>query len=76
MASGREPHAEKITVYLTQDEMADLTDFKARLYRHHGVNIDRGRIVREFVIQGMEDDYAINRLLNNALDRIVQGEEP
>lgn len=47
--TGRERHDEKITVYLSADELVDLDEAKAALYRDHGLKIDRGRIVREAV---------------------------
>ena len=46
LASGREQHAQKITVYLTGGELLDLE--RARLtLRALGITVDRGRIVRE-----------------------------
>ena len=47
--SGRERHDEKITVYLSADELVALDEAKAALYRDHGLKVDRGRIVREAV---------------------------
>jgi hypothetical protein len=45
-ASGRESHAQKITVYLSGGELLDLE--RARLaLRGYGISVDRGRIVRE-----------------------------
>jgi hypothetical protein len=45
-ASGRENHAQKITVYLSGSELLDLE--RARLtLRALGITVDRGRIVRE-----------------------------
>jgi hypothetical protein len=45
-ASGRENHAQKITVYLSRSELLDLE--RARLtLRALGITVDRGRIVRE-----------------------------
>jgi hypothetical protein len=45
-ASGRESHAQKITVYLSGGELLDLE--RARLtLRALGITVDRGRIVRE-----------------------------
>ena len=46
LASGRERHAQKITVYLSGSELLDLE--RARLsLRALGITVDRGRIVRE-----------------------------
>ena len=45
-ASGREGHAQKITVYLSVGELLELE--RARLaLRAYGIPVDRGRIVRE-----------------------------
>jgi hypothetical protein len=47
-ASGRERHAQKITVYLSGGELLDLE--RARLtLRALGITVDRGRIVREAI---------------------------
>ena len=46
LASGRERHPQKITVYLSGSELLDLE--RARLsLRALGITVDRGRIVRE-----------------------------
>lgn len=47
--SGRERHEEKITVYLSPDELFDLEQARLALRGEHGIAIDRGRIVREAV---------------------------
>lgn len=47
--SGRQRHDEKITVYLSADELVALDEAKATLYRDQGIKVDRGRIVREAV---------------------------
>lgn len=47
--SGRERHDEKITVYLSADELVALDEAKAALFRDHQLKVDRGRIVREAV---------------------------
>jgi hypothetical protein len=46
-ASGRVKHDEKITVYVTADELLDLEHTRLILRRDHGLAVDRGRIVRE-----------------------------
>jgi len=46
-ASGRVKHDEKITVYVTADELLDLEHTRLTLRRDHGLAVDRGRIVRE-----------------------------
>ena len=45
--SGRERHEEKITVYLSPDELFDLEQARLALRGEHGLAVDRGRIVRE-----------------------------
>ena len=53
-ASGREAHPQKITVYLSADELLDLE--RARLtLRAHGIGVDRGRLVREAIAVLMMD---------------------
>ena len=45
--SGRERHDEKITVYVSQDELMDLEHARLMLRGDHGLPVDRGRVVRE-----------------------------
>lgn len=45
--SGRERHDEKITVYLSPDELFDLEQARLLLRGDLGLAVDRGRIVRE-----------------------------
>ena len=45
--SGRERHDEKITVYLSQEELYDLEQARLALRGDLGLAVDRGRIVRE-----------------------------
>jgi hypothetical protein len=52
--SGRVRHDEKITVYLTADELLDLEHTRLTLRRDHGLAIDRGRIVREAIHLALE----------------------
>ena len=47
-ASGREKHTQKITVYLSAEELLDLERARLALLRY-GAAADRGRIVREAV---------------------------
>ena len=44
--SGRERHDEKITVYISPEELHDLEHARLVLRREHGVRADRGRMVR------------------------------
>jgi hypothetical protein len=45
--TGRERHEEKITVYVSADELLDLEHARLTLRGDHGLAVDRGRIVRE-----------------------------
>jgi len=47
--SGREKHDEKITVYLSPDELYDLDQARLQLRGDLGLGVDRGRIVRESI---------------------------
>jgi len=47
--SGRELHEEKITVYLSTDELFDLDQARLMLRGDLGLAVDRGRIVRESI---------------------------
>ena len=47
--SGRVRHDEKMTVYVTADELLDLEDARLALRREHGLAVDRGRMVREAI---------------------------
>ncbi len=52
--SGRVRHDEKITVYVTADELHDLEATRLLLRRDHRVAVDRGRIVREAIHLALE----------------------
>lgn len=45
--TGRERHDEKITVYVSAEELMDLERARLTLRGDHGLAVDRGRIVRE-----------------------------
>jgi hypothetical protein len=47
--SGRELHEEKITVYLSTDELFNLDQARLMLRGDLGLAVDRGRIVRESI---------------------------
>ena len=47
--SGRVRHDEKITVYVSRDELLALEQARLTLRAEHGMAVDRGRIVREAV---------------------------
>ncbi len=55
LASGRVRHEEKITVYVTSDELIALEQARLMLRAQHGVVVDRGRIVRAAVGLAMAD---------------------
>lgn len=67
--SGRERHEEKITVYVSPEELLDLEHAKLTLRAQHGLAVDRGRIVREavaFLVADLEasgDDSILVRRL-------------
>jgi len=68
-ASGRVRHDEKMTVYVTSEELLDLERTRLELRATHGLAVDRGRLVREaidavladFHEQG-EDSLLVRRL--------------
>jgi hypothetical protein len=53
--SGRVRHDEKMTVYVTSDELLDLEHTRLALRREHGMAVDRGRLVREAVAMVLAD---------------------
>ena len=67
--SGRVRHDEKMTVYVTSDELLDIEHARLTLRRAHGLAVDRGRLVREalaLVLADFEahgDDSALVRRL-------------
>jgi hypothetical protein len=69
-ASGRVRHDQKITVYLTGQELLDLEQARLRLRAEFDLGVDRGRIVREAVAELLQElhekgpDAAIVRRLS------------
>jgi hypothetical protein len=70
-SSGRVRHDEKMTVYVTADELLDLEHARLELRRHQGLAVDRGRLVREalvIVLADLEangdDSVLVQRLTN------------
>lgn len=68
--SGRVRHDEKVTVYVTADELVEIEHARLDLRRHHGLAVDRGRLVREalaIVLADLEehgdDSELVRRLL-------------
>jgi len=71
-ASGRESHSQKITVYLSADELLDLERARITL-RARGLSVDRGRMVREAIAvlladldAGVESSALARRLRQSA----------
>jgi hypothetical protein len=69
-SSGRVRHDEKMTVYVTADELVDIEQARLMLRRDHGLAVDRGRLVREalsIVLADLEqhgdDSELVRRLL-------------
>ena len=63
--SGRVRHDEKLTVYVTADELLDLEDARLALRRDHGLAVDRGRMVREAIALVLADleEHGLDSLL-------------
>ena len=53
--SGRVRHDEKMTVYVTGDELLDIEHARLGLRRSHGLAVDRGRLVREAIAMVLAD---------------------
>lgn len=54
-SSGRVRHDEKMTVYVTADELIDLEHARLTLRRSAGIAVDRGRLVREAIAIALAD---------------------
>ena len=70
-SSGRVRHDEKMTVYVTADELVDIEHARLTLRRHHGLAVDRGRLVREalaLVLADLEAAGADSALVQRLLD--------
>lgn len=69
--SGRVRHDEKMTVYVTEDELLDIEHARLTLRRHHGLAVDRGRLVRQalaLVLADLETQGADSPLVQRLLD--------
>jgi hypothetical protein len=70
--SGRVKHDEKMTIYVTGDELIDIEHARLELRRNHGLAVDRGRLVRAAVAMALAEldaqgaDSALVRRLNEA----------
>jgi hypothetical protein len=54
-SSGRVRHDEKMTVYVTADELLDIEHARLALRRDQGLAVDRGRLVREALAIALAD---------------------
>jgi hypothetical protein len=70
--SGRVKHDEKMTVYVTAQELLDLEHARLSLRAEHGLAVDRGRLVREAVSLVLADVEAHGE--DSALVRRLRGE--
>ena len=64
--SGRTRHDEKITIYVTAEELIDLEDTRLALRRRYGLAVDRGRIVREAIhlaLEGVDAEGDVSALV-------------
>ena len=69
--SGRVRHDEKMTVYVTADELIDIEHARLTLRREHGLAVDRGRLVREalaMALAELEADGDQSALVQRLLD--------
>ncbi|HET9128205.1 MAG TPA: hypothetical protein VFN73_09015 [Propionibacteriaceae bacterium] len=55
VATGRVRHDEKITVYVSTEELMALEEARLLLRREHGIGVDRGRIVRAAIAMAVAD---------------------
>ena len=53
--TGRVRHDEKITVYVSSDELVALEQARLTMRARHGLAVDRGRIVREAIAAALAD---------------------
>ncbi len=63
--SGRERHDEKITVYVSSEELVAIEQARLVLRAEHGIAVDRGRLVRESIAELLVDldDHGSDSLL-------------
>ena len=80
-ASGRETHPQKITVYLSAEELLDLERARITL-RGRGLSVDRGRLVREAIALLLADldagveSSALARRLRQSVPDPAAGQAP
>ncbi len=70
--SGRIRHDEKVTVYVTSQELLDIEHARLSLRSQHGLVIDRGRLLREAISLVLADVEENGE--NSALVRRLSGE--
>ncbi|RNM11082.1 hypothetical protein [Nocardioides pocheonensis] len=69
-SSGRVRHDEKMTVYVTANELLDIEHTRLTLRRDHGLAVDRGRLVREalaIVLADLEENGDDSELIRRLL---------
>ncbi len=69
--SGRVRHDEKMTVYVTADELVEIEHARLSLRRDHGLAVDRGRLVREalsIVLADLEKHGDDSELVHRLID--------
>jgi hypothetical protein len=69
--SGRVRHDEKMTVYVTADELLEIEHARLTLRRDHGLAVDRGRLVREalsIVLADLEKSGDDSELVRRLID--------
>ena len=69
--SGRVRHDEKMTVYVTADELLDIEHARLSLRRHQGIAVDRGRLVREAIAMVLAD-LEVNGDDSDLVKRLLQ----
>jgi hypothetical protein len=70
-STGRQRHDEKITVYVSPEELLDLEKVRIMLRAEYGLVVDRGRIVREAIallLGDLEDNEADSALITRLRD--------
>jgi len=70
-STGRVRHEEKITVYVSSDELLALEQLRLNLRGRHGVAVDRGRIVRAAIAEALAD-VADNGGESRLIQRLTQ----
>lgn len=69
--SGRVRHDEKITVYVSTDELVSLEQARLVMRAEHGISVDRGRLVRE-AIDMLIEDFEANGAASSVIQRLQQ----